>query len=209
MNRRHFCLVCALPAFAAAEKRGILVTPAQAQKLRRAVNDAVRKNASTALKAGPWTVTAHRPPDVATGPNDDYSEGPYCWPDPKDPKAPHIRKDGERNPNRFMGNRNDLGSMCSAVLALGMGGYLLGDQACGEHAARVISAWYLDPHANESKPGVRPGGAGTQHGTRLGVDRHALDDSTRCKARGWSRRACLITRLLPACGGGSRILPSG
>lgn len=40
-----------------------------------------------------------------------------------------------------MGNRTDLGNMCSSVLALGMGGFLLGDRRCGEHAAVVLSTW--------------------------------------------------------------------
>jgi hypothetical protein len=35
--------------------------------------------------------------------------------------------------------------MCEAVLALGAGGFLLGDKRCGEHAARVLSTWFLDP----------------------------------------------------------------
>src|SRR6266852_2439116 len=125
MTRRDFCLsasaLSALPALAAPEDRGILITPAQAAKLRPLTNDAVRQNAAAALKAGPWSVTDHRPPDVAAGPNDYYSEGPYWWPDPANPKGPYIRKDGERNPARFMGNRTDLGNMCTAVLSLGMG----------------------------------------------------------------------------------------
>ena len=168
MNRRHFCLLCALPAFAAPEKRGILVTAAQASKLRSAVNDAVRENAAAALKAGPWSVTAHRPPDVDAGPNDYYSEGPYWWPDPANPKGPYIRKDGQRNPNRFMGNRNDLGNLCSAVLALGMGGYLLGDRACGEHAARVITTWFLEPKTRMT-PNLEYGQAVRGHNTGRGT----------------------------------------
>ncbi len=110
-----------------------------------AIPGAVRRNADAALHAGPWTVTSHRPDNVTAGPNDYYSEGPYWWPDPKNPKGPYIRKDGQRNPGRFMGNRTDLGDMCSAVLALGMGGFLLGDRACGEHAAQVLSTWFVNP----------------------------------------------------------------
>ena len=110
-----------------------------------AAADTVRQNAASALKAGPWSVTNHRPPKVKAGPNDYYSEGPYWWPDPKNPNGPYIRKDGQRNPERFMGNRNDLGSFCTAVLALGMGAALLGDKRCAEHAATVLSVWCVDP----------------------------------------------------------------
>src|SRR5689334_13854546 len=135
LSRREMLLsataLAALPVRAATSSdRLILVTADQAKDVKSKLGasaDIVRRNADAALKAGPWTVTAHRPPDVDAGPNDYYSEGPYWWPDPKNPGGPYIRKDGERNPARFMGNRNDLGNMCSAVLALGMGGYLLGD----------------------------------------------------------------------------------
>jgi len=150
LTRRNFCLsapaLLALPAMAAPDDRCILVSSAQARRMQRAApREAIRKNAEAALKAGPWSVTTHRPENVTAGPNDYYSEGPYWWPDPKNPKAPYIRKDGERNPARFMGNRNDLGNMCTASLALGMGAYLLGDKRCAAHASLVLSTWFLDP----------------------------------------------------------------
>src|SRR3954451_12746903 len=106
LSRRHFCAsataLLALPAWAAGDERGILVTAAQAAKLRsKPASPAVRQNVAAALKSGPWTVTSTRPDNVTAGPNDYYSEVPYWWPDPKNPKGPYIRKDGERNPNRF------------------------------------------------------------------------------------------------------------
>ena len=172
MTRRRFVLaapaVFVLPARAAPEDRGILVTGGQAAKLRTAANDAVRANAAAALKAGPWSVTTHRPPDVDAGPNDYYSEGPYWWPDPKDPKAPYIRKDGERNPARFMGNRTDLGNMCPAVLALGMGAWMLGDKSCGPHANKVLSTWFLDPKTRMN-PNLEYGQAVRGHNTGRGT----------------------------------------
>ena len=101
---------------------------------------------NAALKAGPWSVTFHRPGGIVeAGPNDYVSEGPYWWPDPKDPKAPYIRKDGQRNPNRFLGNRNDLGAMCTAALSLGMGAYFLKSPACSARANTVLKVWFLDP----------------------------------------------------------------
>jgi len=172
MKRRDFCLslpaICAIPALAATDDGGILVTAVQAVKLRSAANDAVRQNADAALKSGPWSVTTHRPPNVDAGLNDYYSEGPYWWPDPKDPKAPYIRKDGQRNPARFLGNRNDLGNMCSAALALGMGAYLLNDKVCGAHAARVLTTWFLDPKTRMN-PNLEYGQAVRGHNTGRGT----------------------------------------
>jgi hypothetical protein len=146
-TRRTFCIsLGALPLLAGPDHSGILLTASQAGSLRdSAIPDAVRENAAAARKAGPWSVTTHRPENVTAGPHDYYSEGPYWWPDPKNPTGPYIRKDGVRNPARFMGNRKDLGDMCSAVLALGMGGFLLGDKACGDHAGKVLGAWFVDP----------------------------------------------------------------
>src|SRR5690242_15924312 len=100
-----------------------------------------------ALGAGPWSVTYHRPSGIETsaGPHDYVSEGPYWWPDPKDPKAPYIRKDGQRNPNRFNANRTALGDMCSAVLALGMGAYFRKNTRCSERVNKVLSVWFVAP----------------------------------------------------------------
>jgi hypothetical protein len=171
-TRRGFCLslsaVGAWKLWAAGDDSGILINSAQADRLRRAANDAVRANAAAALKAGPWSVTTHRPANVDAGPNDYYSEGPYWWPDPADPKAPYIRKDGERNPNRFMGNRSDLGNLCSSVLALGMGAWMLNDKACGEHAAKVLSTWFLDPKTRMN-PNLEYGQAVRGHNTGRGT----------------------------------------
>ena len=102
ISRRHFVrsatALFALPALAAPDDRLILVTGAQAKRMRDGLGkaaDVVRANADAALQAGPWSVTTHRPKDVAAGPNDYYSEGPYWWPDPENPTttfAPCARR---------------------------------------------------------------------------------------------------------------------
>jgi hypothetical protein len=160
LGRRHFCLTAssllarsALSA-PAEDDNAILLGARQAAQLRQAIQhdegyraaaSAVAQAAHAALDAGPWSVTTHRPANVPAGPNDYYSEGPYWWPDPQNPAGPYIRKDGQRNPQRFLGNRGDLGRMCTAVLSLGMGAYLSGDSRCAGHAATILSTWFLDP----------------------------------------------------------------
>src|SRR5690349_15725194 len=138
LSRRSFCVSAAglmtLPASAAASKSLILVTDDQLKRIKPGA-EAVREYAEAALKSGPWSVTTKRPADVDAKPNDYYSEGPYWWPDPQNPKGPYIRKDGERNPNRFDANRRDLGNVCTTTLALGMGACLLGDKRYAEHAS--------------------------------------------------------------------------
>jgi hypothetical protein len=61
LSRRRFCggasAFLALPAFAAGDGRGILVTAAQAAKLRNGpAPAAIRENVAAARKSGPWSV---------------------------------------------------------------------------------------------------------------------------------------------------------
>ncbi len=113
---------------------------------RRGRSAILDKLAGEALKAGPFSVTFHRPGGgTEAGPNDYFSEGPYWWPDPRNPNGPYIRRDGRRNPARFMANRRDLQTMCDAVLALGCGAYLLDKPGCAAHAGEILSVWFVDP----------------------------------------------------------------
>jgi hypothetical protein len=154
MERRRFLALTAglFSPVAPPEKSLLLLSAGDAGRMRDRLRSdpaasRLRKMSAAALEAGPWSVTFHRPTGVGAqaGPNDYVSEGPYWWPDPKNPGGPYIRKDGERNPGRFLGNRNDLADMCEAVLALSMAAYFLGDAHSAGHAAKVLSVWFLDP----------------------------------------------------------------
>jgi hypothetical protein len=151
LSRRHFLGVTAATLAAAETAHDLLyITEHDAARMRDAVSGArasiLEANAKRALTAGPWSVTFERPKglNVDAGSHDYVSEGPYWWPDPKDPSAPYIRKDGQRNPARFMGNRTALGEMSTAVLALGMGAFFLKQRQCSDRAARVLSVWFVD-----------------------------------------------------------------
>jgi hypothetical protein len=173
LSRRQFCLAAAaaaLPARAAG-KSLILIGTEQAPRMNdqaRGSAGIVQELAEAALKSGPWSVTTTRPKDSDAKPNDYYSEGPYWWPDPEKPGGPYIRKDGERNPARFVANRNDLGAMCSATLALGMGAYLLGDKRCVDHASRILSTWFVNPKTRMN-PHLEYGQAVRGHNTGRGI----------------------------------------
>lgn len=180
LHRRGFLALASSAAASAiasdAAPSLLLLDQASAARMR----DYARKNqsaivdglAAEALAAGPWSVTAHRPSGlgVAAGPHDYVSEGPYWWPDPKNPAGPYIRKDGQRNPARFLGNRNDLGKMTEAVLALGMGAFLIAKAGCAQHANRVLSTWFVDP-ATRMNPNLEYGqmvrGVNTGRGTGI------------------------------------------
>ncbi len=104
----------------------------------------LRQLADKALRDGPWTVTAGRP-ELRIPVNDYYSEAPYWWPDPQDPTAPYLRRDGETNPNRFQANRQALGRMSQAVIALGMAAERWPEGAYAKRGAEVVRVWFLRP----------------------------------------------------------------
>lgn len=171
MNRRAF-LSLPLGGFAAQVTGGeplILLSTGDLARLRKtARRTQLAGRVDEALKAGPWSVAFHRPKRSTASPNDYYSEAPYWWPDPKNPNGPYIRKDGERNPARYIENRRDLGEMSEAVLALGMGAALLDDARCADRAVKVLSTWFLDPKTRMN-PHLEYGQAVLGHNTGRGT----------------------------------------
>ena len=96
------------------------------------------------LRAQPWSVTFHRPKDTPAGPHDYYSEGPYWWPDPKDPQAPYVRRDGERNPNRFAANHDDLGHLGDAALHLAVAGWRYQQALYIWKLSDLLRVWFVN-----------------------------------------------------------------
>ncbi|MBV9082633.1 MAG: alginate lyase family protein [Acidobacteriaceae bacterium] len=152
MNRREFIAISG--ALLAKPNTGpvslLTFAPADASAVRRAAaarSALLNRFVDPALKSGPWSVTFHRPTGNLTkaGPNDYFSEGPYWWPDPKNSNGPYIRRDGERNPDRFQANHDDLGHMSEAVLSLGIGAFFLNRPDCGRHASLILNTWFIDP----------------------------------------------------------------
>ena len=147
----------------------LLVSIEEAERMRRE-DGIARRLAEKSLRAGPWSVTFERPPAdlVSAGPHDYYSEGPYWWPDPHNPKGPYIRRDGERNPDRFMGNRRALGEMSDAVMALGLGAWMTKEARYADRAAEVLSVWFVDPKTRMN-PNLEYGQAVRGHNTGRGT----------------------------------------
>ena len=120
---------------------------AKDEALRPAL-EKLRKEAKSALKAGPFSVVDNDlvPP---SGDKHDYiSFGPYWWPDPaKKDGLPYIRRDGEVYPGSQSGGSDSpaLGKMTSTVHTLALAYYLLGDEAYAKHATELLRAWFIDP----------------------------------------------------------------
>src|SRR5580765_2873972 len=78
----------------------------------------VLKAANKYLTEAPDTVTALGSPRSAGGKHDFFSDGDYWWPDPANPKAPYIQRDGMTNPDNFVEHRRAMIRLSLAVPAL-------------------------------------------------------------------------------------------
>lgn len=192
MLLRSLSLLCTMFSFAAGvsgseaaspveSDPGLLfLTTREAHRIREAIRDGdpefvrvgerLRGLADASMNAGPWSVTYTLSPVASGNPHDYYSEGPYWWPDPKNPKAPYIRRDGEVNPEHFTAHRHALGEMSEAVLALGMAAYFLDDERSARRAAEVIRVWFID-EATRMNPHLEYGQAifGRTKGRGIGI----------------------------------------
>jgi hypothetical protein len=150
----------------------LLLTEADAAavKGKKAAGRAIRSAAEKAMKEGPWSVTFHRPQGTPAGPNDFYSEGPYWWPDPKNPGGPYIRRDGETNHDRFVANDRDQNAMCAAAAALGMGAWLFDEPRYNKRLQEVLRVWFLN-QKTRMNPHLEYGQAvrGRNHGRGAGL----------------------------------------
>ena len=106
--------------------------------------DQVIKSANRFLTEKPKTVTAFYCSRSAGGPHDFFSEGPYWWSDPVNPKGPYIRKDGLRNPENFEEHDNAL-SKSSRIIATQTSAYLLtGKEEYVKAEMTHLKAWFVD-----------------------------------------------------------------
>lgn len=110
----------------------------------RAIEKQIREGVAYFLEKGPWSVTFTPSPAISGDPHDFFSEGPYWWPDPDHPHGPYIRKDGQRNPHRFMAHKNDFKSMLQAVSVLTIAGYLYDEPRYLQRAAGLLRVWFID-----------------------------------------------------------------
>jgi Alginate lyase len=108
------------------------------------VREELKKKADESLNKGPWSVTFSKSPAASGNPHDYFSEGPYWWPDNENPGGPYIRKDGLRNPNRFVCHRNAIEEMSVTVLYLSSAGYLLDKKEYLDRAVEVLRIWFCD-----------------------------------------------------------------
>jgi len=104
----------------------------------------VLTQAEAFLGEEPVTVTATSSPRSPGGPHEFFSEGDYWWPDAASPGGPYVRRDGQTNPDNFVGHRQALMRLSRIVPALAAAWALTGEPRYSRHAARHLRAWFLD-----------------------------------------------------------------
>lgn len=133
----------------------VLFTPAELRVMQEAIQrDSeeasefrrhLRHVAGEWMTQGPWSVTDHPSPAASGDAHDYFSEGPYWWPDPENPEGPYIRRDGERNPDRFEHHHQDINRMMQAVSILSLAGWALDEPRYSHRAAELLQVWCVDP----------------------------------------------------------------
>jgi hypothetical protein len=129
----------------------LFYTPSQARDIRNlavttddygvSVRNHLATLADSMMNLGPWSVTCHK---TDLDKHDYYSQSPYWWPDPDDPSAPYIRKDGKVNPNYFDQHHDDLHTMSETVFILGTAAFIFSDSLYANRAAYILDTWFVD-----------------------------------------------------------------
>lgn len=101
----------------------------------------------------PMTVTASSCERSEGGIHDFYSEGDYWWPDPQNPEAPYIRKDGMTNPENFMDHRLALIRFSEIVGNLTSAYLVTKDEKYAQKAIEHCKAWFVNT-STKMKPNL-------------------------------------------------------
>jgi len=126
----------------------------------------ILKVADKALQLEPITITKFRAPLSEGGEHDFYSNGDYWWPNPNTTNGlPYVQRDGQTNPENFVGHRRCVIGLRDAVAALGAAYKVTGEDRYPAKAAGLLRVFFLDPQTRmnpslnyaQAIPGVTPG----------------------------------------------------
>jgi hypothetical protein len=99
--------------------------------------------ASKYISQAPQTITAFPAKRSAGGVHDFFSQADYFWPDPKDPNAPYINRDGQSNLENFGEHRRVMIALSIQMPALTAAWLLSGDHRYGQRACDHLRAWFV------------------------------------------------------------------
>lgn len=103
----------------------------------------LKNKADKLMQTPPLSVTFHKSPAASGNIHDYFSEGPYWWPDEKNPDGPYVRRDGEMNPNRFNYHFDDMQTLSNAVVGLAQAGLFLENEAYFKKAVSLADTWFV------------------------------------------------------------------
>jgi len=96
------------------------------------------------LDSLPVTITSYPSQESSGGLHDFFSESDYWWPDPENPNAPYIKKDGETNPENFINHRLAMIRL-STIVGLETSAWLLtGDRKFANAIDNHLKAWFIN-----------------------------------------------------------------
>ena len=151
MTRRDVLELAVAGLVPALTRAGAALPPHESQRPASSPIDLPRERARVLaaaqryVKEAPITVTASHSPRSAGGPHDFFSEGDYWWPDPANPGAPYIQRDGMTNPDNFNDHRRALMRLSVQLPALVAAWKASGDRQYAAHAQRHARAWFITP----------------------------------------------------------------
>lgn len=108
------------------------------------LREQVLKEAASAMRNQPVTVTAQTSTRSAGGKHDFYSEGDYWWPNPAHPDSPYIQRDGMTNPDNFVAHRRYMIRFSQTIGALASAYRITGDKQYVAAALPHLRAWFTD-----------------------------------------------------------------
>ena len=119
----------------------------------QAILSKLRSAALEALARGPFSVVDKQSLPPSGNPNDYWHPAPYYWPNPlKIPGLPFVRRDGHRVPGTRMYepeseryDRTRVQRLFDDVYILALAWREFSDPRYGEHGARLVRHWFLNP----------------------------------------------------------------
>jgi Alginate lyase len=129
----------------------------------------VLRAAQRYVKEKPQTITSFPSARSPGGVHDFFSQADYFWPDPKNPDGPYRERDGQSNPDNFLGHRKAMIALSVQMPALTAAWLLTKDRRYGERAVEHLRAWFVDPATRmnpnlEYAQGVTRGVTGRSYG---------------------------------------------
>ncbi len=116
----------------------------QKQEIIKLLRNEIISRADQALKQQPQTITMFRCQRSAGGIHDFFSEGDYWWPDPNNPDAPYIQRDGMSNPDNFVAHRKVMIRFSQIIGSLASAYKVTGNEKYVKQALLHLEAWFCD-----------------------------------------------------------------